>query len=402
MRIALLIAWKDLRQRFRDRSVLLFGIVAPLGLAVIFSFVLKPAQESDFKATYVLVDEDGGQIAKDFRGMLDGLEKDDIADVRTADSVAEAEAQVKRGSDEFANEDDGEKADAAFVIPKGLSAGVMGGRGGEITVIGAAGQQLAAQVALSVAQGFAAEIGSVELAVRSAVPGGHEVDPAELGALAQAAATSGSPISLQDVSATTKQLDQTTYTAAGMAVFFLFFTVSFGVSGLLEERRIGTMSRLLAAPVRRTGIVAGKAITSFALGIVSMTVLAVATSLFLDAEWGNPVGVALLIVAAVVAAMGILAVIAAVAKTQDQAGNFQAIVSLILAFLGGTFFSVAQVGGVLAKLSLLTPHAWFLRGLGDLQGGEVSAVLPAVAALLAFGLVTGSIGWVFLMRAVDR
>ena len=56
----------------------------------------------------------------------------------------------------------------------------------------------------------------------------------------------------------------------------------------------------------------------------------------------------------------------------------------------------------MASLSLITPHAWFLRGLGDLQGGDVSAVLPSVMALLAFGFLTGAIAWPFLRRAVQR
>ena len=43
-----------------------------------------------------------------------------------------------------------------------------------------------------------------------------------------------------------------------------------------------------------------------------------------------------------------------------------------------------------ATLSLATPHAWFLRGLADLSGGVVD-VLPAVAALLAIGLATGTV-----------
>ena len=178
--------------------------------------------------------------------------------------------------------------------------------------------------------------------------------------------------------------------------------MSFGVSGLIEERRIGTLDRLLAAPIGHRSIIGGKAIGSFVLGIVSMAILVVATTLLLEADWGHPLGVALLVVAAVFSAMGILAIVAATAKTPDQAGNFQAIISLVLAFMGGTFFSVAQAGGLMATLSLLTPHAWFLRGLGDLQGGHVADVLPSVGALLLFGLVTGSVAWVFLERSVRR
>ena len=401
MRTAFLIARKDLRQRARDRSAFIFGIIAPLGLAILFGFIMNPLSNAEFHAEYVIVDLDGGPIAEAFGETLDGIEEGGIATIRAVDTVAEAEEQVETGSDAFAD-DDALKADAAFIIPEGMSEAVLSGETAEMSVIGAAGSELAGQVAYSVATGFASELGAVQVAVKTALPGDQEPDPAQVGLLAQQAAEVENPITLEDVSATTKQLDGSTYMAAAMAIFFLFFTVSFGVSGLLEERRIGTMDRLLAAPINRRAIIAGKALTSFVLGVVSMTVLWIATTLILDAEWGDPVGVMILIIAAVISAMGILAVVAATAKTQDQASNFQAIIAVVLAFLGGTFFSLSQVGGWLEKLSLLTPHAWFLRGLGDLQGGDLSAIWPSVLALLAFGLITGGIAWPFLTRVVDR
>ena len=55
MRTALLIARKDLRQRIRDRSAFLLGLVAPFGLAAIFSFVFNPISYADFHAEYVVV-----------------------------------------------------------------------------------------------------------------------------------------------------------------------------------------------------------------------------------------------------------------------------------------------------------------------------------------------------------
>ena len=401
MRTALLLARKDLTERVRDRSVFIYGILAPLGLSLIFNFVFGPIERATFHATYVVVNEDDGPIADAFLDMLGGLEDEDIATIAEVDTVEEAEQQVVRGSDTLGGEQ-GDSADAAFLMPAGLSTAIAGGERAEITVIGGEGAVLPSQVALSVAEGFAAEVGAVEVAVRTVIEHGGATDPAAIGQITQAAAQTASPISVEDVSADTRQLKQTTYLAAGMSVFFLFFTVSFGVSGLLEERKIGTMARLLAAPIDRRSIVFGKAITSFVLGIVSMTVLIVATTVLLGAEWGNPLGVAMLVVAVVFAAMGILAIVAATARTQAQAENFQAIISLVLAFLGGTFFSITQAGGWLETLSLLTPHAWFLRGLGDLQSGDLSAVFVPVGALLLFALVTGGVAWPFMRRAVER
>jgi ABC-2 type transport system permease protein len=400
VRTALLIARKDLRLRLRDRSALIWGILAPLLLSTIFSFVFNPLSQDDFHAQYVLVDADRGPIAQSFRQMLSELEEEGIATIRVVESEEEARRQVEAGSDSFGS-DGADTADAAFVIPQGFSQTVLSGRGGELAILGSRGSQLSAQVAYSVTSGFAAELHAVNVALHTAVPPG-EADPAQSATLAEQAQATPNPISVQDISASTRQLDSTTQMTAGMGVFFLFFTVQFGVSGLLEERRLGTMSRLLAAPISRTSVILGKALTAFVLGVVSLAVLIVATTLLLGADWGHPLGVAALVAAGVFAAMGVLAIVASVARSQEQAGSMGAIISLVLGFLGGTFFPVSQVGGVLAYLSLVTPHAWFMRGLGDLAGGEVADVWPSVAALLAFGLITSAFSWIFLRRAVVR
>ena len=130
-------------------------------------------------------------------------------------------------------------------------------------------------------------------------------------------------------------------------------------------------------------------ISSIVLGIVSLTVLMVASTLMLGADWGDPLGVALLVVAGVLAGTGITSVIASLAKTSEQAGTWQAVVAVSLGLLGGSFFPVRQAGEVIANLSLVTPHAWFLGGLGALAGGGGALqALPSVAVLLAMAAVT--------------
>ena len=214
MRAALLIARKDLRQRLRDKSAFLYGIVAPLGLAFIFSFVFNPIQDATFHVEYVIVDQDGGPIAEALREVLTGLEDEGIATIRELDSVEEAREQVEAGSGQIGGEADGDTASAAFLIPEGLSEQVLSGQGGEITVVGATGSQLGAQVAYSVTRGFGSELEAVEVAVRTAVSEEQAGDPQTIGALSAAAAQTTNPIALQDVTATTRQLSQTTYMAA--------------------------------------------------------------------------------------------------------------------------------------------------------------------------------------------
>lgn len=73
---------------------------------------------------------------------------------------------------------------------------------------------------------------------------------------------------------------------------------------------------------------------------------------------------------------------------------------VILGFLGGTFFDVAQAGGLIAGLRFVSPHAWFMQGLADLSSGELGVVFLPVVVMLAFGLVTGSIGMAGLRRGM--
>jgi ABC-2 type transport system permease protein len=375
-----LIALKDLRQRVRDRSAILLALVLPLALAAIFDLVFgSAAAPRPFR--YAVVDLDRGQFAAVFVGQtLRGLESEGVVTLRRAGTRSEGAALADSG-----------RVDATFVLPQGFTAAVRSQAPAGIEVIGSVDSPTGSDVARSLARSYVAELTSVRLAVAT-VAAQRPLSHQQAAQVAQRAAAVARPVRLTDASATSKVLDATTYFAAGMAVFFLFFTVQFGVASLLDERATGTLPRLLAAPIPRGAVLAGKLASSVLLGLVSMAVLVVATSLLLGARWGNPFGVALLVLSGVLAATGITAVVASLARTADQAGNAQAVIAVVLGMLGGAFFPVSQIGGIATALSLATPHAWFMRGLGELAGGGgVSEVLPAVAAMLGFAAVTGGI-----------
>ena len=392
---AIRIALKDLKQRMRDRSALLWGIVAPLGLAAIFSLLFGPITE--FNVSFAVADLDGGEVSAAFVQQLEALDAEEVLTLEEASSAADAEARAEGGS-----------VDAAFVIPAGFTEAITTGAPVEIEVIGNVDAAIGSQVARSIASGFAGEINTVGAAACTAllITGEECADNPALGSLVVAAqaepAFTDRPAVLVESPAASKELSSETFYSAAMAILFLFLTVQFGVLGLLEERQNGTMRRLLAAPITRRSIVAGKALTSFVLGIVSMTVLVVGTTLLLGADWGNSLAVAVMVVAGVIAAMGILFVVAAFAKTAEQAVNLQSIIAFVLAMLGGTFFPIAQVGGFLARLSLITPHAWFLRGLGDIAaGGGVAAAFPAALYVALFGVVTGGLALFRIGRVLE-
>lgn len=383
MRVPLVILRKDLRQRLRDRSAILTAIVIPLVLASIFGLIFHNAIGGKVTFTFGVVDLDHGPAAQAFIAQtLDPIERSGLIKLESEPSLSAGRSAA-----------DQNKVAATFVLPQGLSAALAAARPATVRVLGSLDSSIGAQVAQSIAQSYADQIDTARI-VAAAAPG--RINP-------QQAAAAVEPIAVRNVSTQNRQLDSGTFYAAGMAVFFLFFTVQFGVSSVLEERRDGTLGRMLAAPIRRSSILVGKLLTSLVLGFLSMAVLAVATHFLISAHWGDVLGVALLIAAGVLAATAVMTLVATLARTPDQAQNWQGMVALVLGMLGGTFFPVAQAGGLLAALSLATPQAWFLRGLENMTGGAgPSAVLGPVAAILIFAAVTGSIAFMRIGKLVAR
>jgi ABC-2 type transport system permease protein len=395
VRTALRIAGKDLKLRLRDRSALIIGIIAPLSLAFILNLVFGSAFDptQGIGLEYGVVDLDRSEISTSFTSVLEEIEAEGILELERFSDVESADEAIDQG-----------EVDSYFLLQPGFGQSVGTNQPATIQVIGDVDSPTSTQIAASIADQFATGVEAAQLAIATTSQlSSTPVTPEFLDSLQTDPRTAAFSYRFDDVSTATRQLDATTYLAAGMAVFFLFFTVGFGVLGLLEEERQGTLTRLMAAPIARASIVGGKAILSFILGLISMFVLVVATQLLMGATWGAPLGVALLVVAGVLSAVGIIGLVAAFAKTPEGAENLSSIIAVILGMLGGVFFQVGQSGDLLSRLTFITPHAWFMRGLADLaDGAPWTAALPATGAILIFAVVTGAISWFLLMRRLRR
>jgi len=375
----LAILGKDLRLRTRDRSVLLFALIAPLGLMLVLSSVFP--DEGSLRIRAVVVDEDGGVVGEAFRTALVArlLDEEVISDGRTL-TREDAFAAVGDGS-----------VSVAWIVPAGTSEGVAAGGAVGVEVVGNPDRTLAVSVARSVAAGFAGEVARVTAAVTTVtVEAGLPPDAELIAAVREAAASTPRPAVVTQRTVASLRLPQRDQLTAGMAVFFLLFTVQLGVLGLLEERQQGTLPRLRAAPIAIGTVLAGKALGALLLGLASMTVLALAARLLLGASWGPPIATMIAVLAVTVTAAAIMAAVGTFARSAEQASNLQSIVAVGLGLLGGVF--VPARGAVAETLALLSPHHWFLTGLGAARSeGEWSAVLPSVGAQLAIAVVAVAI-----------
>ncbi len=392
MPVAAIIAAKDLRQRVRDRTAIIAALVIPFVMATILSVTLPNiTNRSTGKYQFDIVNNDHGPAALFFANdVLGPLQHEKLAQLHAV-SLSSGRALVRSG-----------KANATFVLPPGFSHGANSESPTHIEIIGS-GQirkEEGAYVARSVAQSFANQLNSVRLAVASTRK--RHASSSEVISLGEHASEMPKQFKLHSVGLPSKELNLKTHEAAGLTIFFLFLTVQFGFLSVIEERSHGTLVRLRAASVSRRSIIFGKVLTSIVLGLVSTTVLALATTLILGADWGGFPGVVLLVLAAVVAATAFTACIATFVHTAEQAVEWQAIIAGLMGAFGGAMFPISQAGGTVASLSLLTPQAQFLRGLGLLShGAGPTAVLPMLATILAFAAILGGVALLRIRHLVE-
>lgn len=383
MRAAVTIIGKDLRQRSRDGTLLLFAIAIPLGLAFLLDVLLGGDPQEEFNARYAVVDDGGGDLSSAFTDdMLGALEDDGLVELTDARSESEAREAVESGD-----------VAAAFLIPDDFDTS----DDPTITVVGDAAAPDEVQVAREVAEAFAAEHRRVELAVTAAVEqGAEDAGGGELAA--EAAAADPAVAVVEDDEVRWRELDSATGYAAGAAVFFLVFATTPGMVSVFEERRNGTMTRLAAAPISTATVLLSKYASTVLVGLASMAIVAVASTALFGADWGAPGVVAALVVAVVLAVAGITAAVAAFAGSAEQATNWVTVVGMLLGLLGGTLFPVTQLGAF-APLSYLTPHRWFLDGLSD--GTPAGAAVP-IAVLLAIATAFGGLALLRMGRMLHR
>jgi ABC-2 type transport system permease protein len=374
------IATLDLRRRLRNRSFLVQAIVGPIALATIISLAFGTTA-TGFDATIGIVDADGSPATSGFaRGLAqadaDGLRFDPVP------SPDEAREAV----------DDGD-LDAAVIVPPGFTASLAGDRPVDVAVLSHADRPISAEVARSVAGTFTARVDAARLAASATVAGG--------GAPPSADDLAGIELPV-DISqrGTGGDVSPAAYFGPSMGLLFLFLTTGVVARDLLGEKRLQVLDRVRAAPVRDATVLAGKAAAMVVIGVVSLSVIWAVTALALGADWGDPVGVALIIGAVALAVASLAGVVAAVARTEQTADILAAVLAFVFALIGGNFIGPGNLPEGLRRLSLLTPNGWALQGFAELSvgGGSVVDVLPHVVVLLGFALVTGAVAAMLLPR----
>ncbi len=189
----------------------------------------------------------------------------------------------------------------------------------------------------------------------------------------------------------------------GMTVLFVFLASTTVARAFFEERKAGSLRRLLAAPITRVELLLGKILPVFLLTLVQIVVIfsvgAILLPLFNLGSLNigsDPLAWAVtsIVIAICSTCLGLL--LAAIAKTEGQITGLSNALLWVAGFLGGALIPifVIQSFPFLNILSRFVPQTWATLAYYDVlaRGKGIIDVLPYLGVLLAFSAVFFFVG----------
>jgi ABC-2 type transport system permease protein len=173
-----------------------------------------------------------------------------------------------------------------------------------------------------------------------------------------------------------------------LGLTLLFGTSSMEAIVIIFERRIGSLERLMLAPVSLGALLGGKILGGMAFGLtVTGVVLAVALGIFGagSVNW-LLLAVALLLSSAAFAALG--AFVSVAVREIFEAQTLANFVRFPMMFLGGVFTPLAVMPISLQVIARLLPLTYTVEALrAALNGGSLQSAWLDLAALAGFTIV---------------
>ncbi|MEJ2211070.1 MAG: ABC transporter permease [Anaerolineae bacterium] len=400
----LAVTWKELTILFKDKGSLALIFLLPLLLGSMMgaaNATMGSTEDATILLHVGLVDEDGQIFGTEVAKAVQAIEELDVTVYGTA---AEAEAQVSQGD-----------LAAAIVIPAGFTADINAYTPVSVDVIVDPGQPESASIVTGIMKQVVDEVtiwGEVQYGIRTILEGSgvlvgasveqqRAVGAQTLGvimtSLNEMRRTPAIAVISQDLEGAESENWVQTFMALmfpGFAVMFIFLNMSWSASSLLSEREAGTLRRLLAAPIPRGIVIAGKMLAYTLLACLQVLVLfAVARIAFGMPIGHSPLGLVLLSLAVGLTSAALGMLIAALARSASQASSMGIILGLVLAAIGGCISMSGQPvfrePGFMGTLANLTPHAYALEGYYSLMAEDAAlvSILPEMAMVLAFGAV---------------
>ncbi len=361
VRHCLIVAGKEIQVLLRERGALAVLFLLPLLIGSLYgSMQLQMARDSEVDPIFVtiaLVNQDAGTFGGELSKALHNIS---ILGILEPQTPAEAESVVAEGD-----------VTAAIIIPEDFTSQIDAHVPTQIEVILDPADPQRAEIVNGIMQTAVAEAtiwGEVQYGMRTVLRESGLLDDADPDTQRAVAAQSLGVIMTrinelrsdpsirvvhEGVEGATVDSGIIVFLAnmfPGITVMFVFFVVGVAGRSLMHEREAGTLRRLLAAPIPKASVIAGKVLAYTLLVCLQVAVLFGVANIAFKMPLGRaPLALVLVTVTLglVASAMGML--VASFSKSAKQADSVGTILGFVLAGLGGAIaisqFPVGRSGG---------------------------------------------------------
>lgn len=369
--------WLEIKKLLRTPSSLVIMFVMPLLFTFIFGSFFGDVENR--KTQITVVDQDQTMLSKAF---IKRLSQDPIIEIKQASrSVGEEDLKEK-------------KTAGLILIPEVFAEKITTGSS---PVIFRHGPELT--IAVSIRQTLDNTISQLMMKVKAANLWSVYSDGKKeelLKQLIEPRNESVVSVQSEQLSANpkTKQLSQLSQQAVGFSIMFLMFMILTATGAILQARQIGVWSRLMLAPVTRLQILLGYLFAFFLMGWLQFSILMVLSSVLFGIEWGDLLGMIVLVSAVLLAVIGLGLLLAGIVKTVEQQSAIGTLVIVSTCMLGGIFWPLEVVPELMQKVAQFVPQTWAMKGFTELmaRGGTLGDIWEYVLILLGFAVVFLGIG----------
>ena len=369
---ALTVALREARSYLQDKGDLAFSLLLPIAIFAVMYGAF--GGQGQFHGTASVVNEDSGPYSA---SLLERLEAVDSLDVQLF-SASAAETKLER-------------SDLLLVtyIPAGFSDRLAGGQPAELVFKQRGNGGTEGQIVTSIVRGVVDQMNrefQVQQQVQTLVAG-NNIPQERINVTVQKfiSKEQASPLVQVTETAIGSSPDPVDQFLPGIITMFVLFAISLSAQVIVEERRKGTLERLLTTRLTRGELFVGKFLSGLLRGFLQALMLLVLSyivfQLFTPLSFLQVLVVAF-IFAAASSALGL--VIAAIARTPDQAIWISVVFTNVSVILGGTFFAI-PAGTFFATLSKFSINTYVNDALVGMitQGKSLSTYWFDVAVIVA-------------------
>ncbi len=187
-----------------------------------------------------------------------------------------------------------------------------------------------------------------------------------------------------------------------VALTLLFGTSSMEAIVIAFERRIGSLERLMLAPVRLPALLAGKLLGGMAFGLMVTLVVLLVVLIAFGAHGINWLLLILILLFSAAAFSALGAFVSVAVKEVFEAQTLANFIRFPMMFLGGVFVPVDSLPTVLQVIARVLPLTYSVEALRvALLGGSLAVAALDLAALAGFTVILFVLAVRVLARQLD-